>query len=98
MRPGRIAPLLLCIPLWVGCSARYAGHFGEPVHPGDPGLHLSIGLGAATSDVIVGGAMLGILAAGAGYSAAPPMKPDRRINEQDCTQPIVDPTANLRCR
>lgn len=28
----------------------------------------------------------------------PPMDPNRRVVEQDCTKPIEDPTANLRCR
>jgi len=26
------------------------------------------------------------------------MAPDRKVSEQDCTAPIVDPTANLKCR
>ncbi|HJS36826.1 MAG TPA: hypothetical protein VJ789_01705 [Burkholderiales bacterium] len=28
----------------------------------------------------------------------PPMDAARRVNEQDCTQPIVDASANLKCR
>jgi len=28
----------------------------------------------------------------------PPMLEDRRINEHDCTKPIADYSANLRCR
>ena len=28
----------------------------------------------------------------------PDMDPSRRVNEQDCTQPIVDGSANLRCK
>jgi len=28
----------------------------------------------------------------------PPMDATRRVNEQDCTQPIVDGSANLKCR
>jgi len=28
----------------------------------------------------------------------PPLDGARRVNEQDCTQPIVDASANLRCR
>jgi hypothetical protein len=30
--------------------------------------------------------------------AAPPMDEARRVNEQDCTRPVADPAANLRCR
>ncbi len=29
---------------------------------------------------------------------APPLAPDRTISEQDCTRPIEDFPANLRCR
>ena len=29
---------------------------------------------------------------------APAMDSDRSVNEQDCTKPIVDRSANLRCR
>ena len=32
-----------------------------------------------------------------GWRSAPEMKPDRAINEQDCTKPI-ELTENLRCR
>jgi hypothetical protein len=28
----------------------------------------------------------------------PPLDPSRRIVEQDCTKPIEDPSANLKCR
>jgi hypothetical protein len=28
----------------------------------------------------------------------PPLDGARRVNEQDCTQPIVDASANLKCR
>jgi len=30
--------------------------------------------------------------------SAPPMSEVRRVNEQDCTRPIEDAAANLRCR
>lgn len=30
--------------------------------------------------------------------APPPMSEARRVNEQDCTRPIEDAAANLRCR
>ena len=29
---------------------------------------------------------------------APPLDEARRVNAQDCTRPIENPTANLRCR
>jgi hypothetical protein len=33
-----------------------------------------------------------------GSERAPALAPERRVNEQDCTQPIADPSANLKCR
>lgn len=32
------------------------------------------------------------------YEPAPPLAADRRVVEQDCSKPPVDPYANLRCR
>jgi hypothetical protein len=29
---------------------------------------------------------------------APPLTADRTVSEQDCTKPIANPTANLKCR
>jgi hypothetical protein len=46
---------------------------------------------------------LGILAAGI-YSTeterdpTPPLAPDRRVSEQDCTRPIDPTLGNLRCK
>ena len=33
-----------------------------------------------------------------GKTRVPPMDPERRVHEQDCSQPIEDPSANLKCR
>lgn len=38
------------------------------------------------------------MSGGTPFYAAPPMDPQRRVVEQDCTKPIEDPAANLRCR
>lgn len=81
-----------------GCGATAGGLTGSHLHSDEAGLHLSIGIGAAASNLVVGGAMLGILAAGDRYAPAPPMKADRTVNEQDCGKPVEQPTANLRCR
>ncbi len=35
---------------------------------------------------------------GTPFYAVPPMDPGRRVVEQDCTRPLEDPAANLRCR
>ena len=33
-----------------------------------------------------------------GTTPPPPLAPDRVVHEQDCSKPIENPTANLRCR
>jgi hypothetical protein len=33
-----------------------------------------------------------------GNRPAPPLAPERRVNEQDCSRPIEDLSANLKCR
>lgn len=33
-----------------------------------------------------------------GSQAVPPLAPDRRVHEQDCSKPLEDTTANLKCR
>ena len=33
-----------------------------------------------------------------GSAPVPPLDESRRVNEQDCTRPIADGAANLRCR
>jgi hypothetical protein len=67
----------------------------------DGGLFVSatIGISAATANVIAGVLILGILAAENGLSPLPPpkMREDRTINLQDCSKPIVNGTANLKC-
>jgi hypothetical protein len=64
------------------------------------GLYASITLGATAANVMAGIGVMTLLAAGNGLSPVgpPPMREDREINEQDCTAPIVNLTANLRCR
>lgn len=44
-----------------------------------------------------GASALGALGAEPGRTV-PPLDAARRIHEQDCTQPIADAVANLRCR
>lgn len=33
-----------------------------------------------------------------GITRVPPLDPQRRVHEQDCSQPMEDPSANLKCR
>ena len=38
------------------------------------------------------------MSGGTPFYAAPPMDPQRRVLDHDCTKPIEDTSANLRCR
>jgi hypothetical protein len=65
---------------------------------------LSGGCGVAIATSSTFGAVFnGVLAIGVGSGATydegtPPLNPERRIVERDCTMPIEDYSANLRCR
>jgi hypothetical protein len=67
----------------------------------DGGLFVSatVGISATTANVLAGIFILGILAAENGLSPLPPpkMREDRPINLQDCSKPIVNWSANLKC-
>jgi hypothetical protein len=68
------------------------------------GLYASISLGAAAANILAAATGLAIYAAmlqESGefhFGAYPPMREDRAINEQDCTKPITDSQANLKCK
>ena len=92
-----------------GCGGNYAAHSASAGAGGssgsvvvDGGLHasVSISISAAAANAIAAGALIGFLAVG--NNLAPlrpaPMREDRTINEQDCTQPIANGLANLKCR
>jgi hypothetical protein len=91
-----------------GCGANYAtfvstggAQVASPsVLGAPPGLSVTIGLSETAGNIIAGAGMLAILAAGNNVSPFPPprMKEDRTINEQDCTQPITNFSANLKCK
>jgi len=78
-----------------------------PLEPPPPGT--AVVAGAATVTVISGSGAAALASAvvlGALFSYAdapldrtpPPMDEQRRVNEQDCTKPVADYSANLRCR
>lgn len=73
---------------------------GASLPPGPPPAGGSL---SATGTSALG-ALLGLgfanyaMSGGTPFYAPPPMDPRRRVVEQDCTQPIADPGANLRCR
>jgi len=54
--------------------------------------------GAALGLVIMGGAIYDYESERRGERAAGELDPGRRVNQQDCTRPIEDPSANLMCR
>lgn len=95
-----------------GCSANVASSFGggvpEPILPpgsirviSDGGLYVSatIGLSAAAANVLSAIFIAGYLVAANDLSLGPPpkMREDRAINLQDCSKPIENWSANLRC-
>ena len=54
--------------------------------------------GSALGPIIAIGA-LGVMSAADSEPTSPPkLLEGRRVSEQDCTRPIEDPSANLRCR
>jgi len=110
MRP-RVRSLVsaLTAATLAGCGGNYAAHSAAAGASGssgsvvsDGGLHASvtISISSTAANVIAAGALIGFLAAGNNVSPARPalMREDRTINEQDCTQPLERPTANLKCR
>jgi hypothetical protein len=97
---SRIAAALLALCL-AGCSGNSAWRVssGAPAPPPPPlGGSVSVYSTSASFGAFLGMVLFGAAANyGSGLHALP-MDPDRRVAEQDCTKPIEDPTANLRCR
>jgi hypothetical protein len=100
---SRIAAALLVFAL-SGCNG---GSYGYVVNvssmraPPPPPPNATLSVTTSTSTGFFGALFaLGMIGAASGLLPvyAPEMDPDRRIVERDCTQPIEDHTANLRCR
>lgn len=91
-----------------GCGGNYAAHSAAATTGGssgsvviDGGLHASVtvSISATAANVIAAVGIIGLLAAANNVSPVrPAMLEGRSINEQDCTQPIANGLANLRCR
>ncbi len=87
-----------------GCGGSYSvqgtGAAPQVSVVSDGGLFVAVALSATASNVIAGLGIFAVMVTG--NEALPPiplaMKEDRSVNEQDCTRPIVDFTANLKCR
>jgi len=94
---SRIA-LLLAL-LLAGCHAHTGVSLGPDTSSVAPtGIHVRTGTAARA--LIVLGAMAAIIGSEDDYArrAPPELDPTRRVREQDCSQPIEDPAANLRCQ
>jgi hypothetical protein len=102
-RKGRaLAGALLASLALAGCNANYAGHvstFGAPASapPAASFKAVHVGTGGGVLLPLLMLASLG-MASELLYIRDPEMHPDRRVVEHDCTRPIEDGAANLRCR
>jgi hypothetical protein len=110
---ARLVVLLAAAAVASGCGSNVASSFstGAVAHPipppggvkviADGGLFVSatIGISAATANVLSGIFIVGFLAAGNNLSPRlpPTMREDRAINLQDCSKPIENWSANLKC-
>jgi hypothetical protein len=102
-----LAAWVLAVALASGCSTRAQLHVDtgappRPVHGGaSVGLHIE---SSSLAALIVAAALLGAAVGSlreeqpAPSTATAPLAPDRTVNEQDCSRPVADPYANLRCR
>ncbi len=106
-RHAALLAAALALPGCAGVQTATAVSYGGPlvgpcvdcVVSGPAGLYASVGIGAAAANAIVYtmfGAM--ILYDGLGWRPPPAMDENRTVHEQDCTRPIENPGANLRCR
>lgn len=88
----------------VGCSARGQLHADTGAPPVQGGAQVSLNIhSSALAALIVAAALLGAAVEGQreerqARRAVAPLAPDRAVNEQDCSRPIADPYANLKCR
>lgn len=107
----RLLALIAATALLAGCNANLGfqlGHMGRSataptVGPGSSfsssGISIRIG-DVPPAGAFVGAAGLGILYGSdpqSGTQRPPPMDESRRVNEQDCRNPVQNP-ANLRCQ
>jgi len=97
---SRLAAALLALALG-GCANSAwqlsSGAPGLPPGPPPPGGSASVTTTSAGALFALG--LFGFLASGGTpFYGVPPMDPERRVVEHDCTKPIEEPGANLRCR
>jgi hypothetical protein len=107
-----LPPILIAAAL-AGCSvqSQMSASSGGPLIS-QSGANVSVQSGSSAS-ALVGLGIAGVLFYGTnngvrynsnpfmaitGSERAPELAPMRKVNEQDCTRPIEDPSANLKCR
>lgn len=61
-------------------------------------LGIDVQSGSAAGAIIAIGVMGAIYGSGDAPAKPPPLAEGRTVREQDCTKPLEDPGANLRCR
>lgn len=83
--------------LAAGCASHTRISAGEG---GAAGVRfgLDVQSGSALGPIIAIGALGAAYGSGSEPTKPPAMLEGRRISEQDCSQPIKNPSANLRCR
>jgi len=106
----RLLVVVLAAAALPGCASNYATYAATPgaatvLTTGtavvvNGGLWASISVSTAAANVLAGVGIASLLLAGNNISPIrpPPVREDREVNEQDCTAPIVNLTANLKCR
>ncbi len=89
--------VLLCV-LAAGCASHTQVSVGAGSASGTY-LGIDIQSGSAVGAIVAIG-VLGATIYGQGSDTAdpPPLAGNRVVREQDCTRPLEDPSANLRCR
>jgi len=95
-RMRRLAAIVLVL-LAAGCASHSRISAGEG---GAGGVRLGIDVqsGSAVGAIVAIGVLGAMYGAGSESASPPPMIESRTVREQDCTRPIEDPSANLRCR
>jgi hypothetical protein len=95
--PSRALAALLSLALLSGCAntAWSTSWSGPPSTPATGGGSMRVSIESVA--VLLGIGLLTGTAYGPFYGP-PPMDPERRVMEHDCSKPIEDPSANLRCR
>jgi hypothetical protein len=102
---------LALLVVLAGCASSTASSVrvgGPPVAPPAPnsgyvivdgGLAAgaTVGISTATANAIAAVGILGFLVVANDWLPAPALRADRTVNLQDCTKPIANWTANLRC-